>query len=108
MSGIGGIGKTFQATQLYRHFCPRFSRRALVEISANTTDTELQVIQGRLLRELCGITAQPGSTAEGCALLQQHLPGDRLLLLVDGVSTVRQLFAVLPVRLVLPEARPAW
>ena len=95
--GMGGIGKTTLAKAVYIDLCSGFvDCCCFVEVGREAGRKQLQLLQERMLRELCGIMDRKFSSVDaGRAELATRLYGARVLLVIDDIWSREQRDALL-------------
>jgi len=91
--GMGGIGKSTLAKELYNQLCKRFEASCYVE---DVTDKIMQghgvvEIQKRMLKDLCSIEIDNDNKSELKPILEKRLSKKKIVVVLDDVSNVEML-----------------
>jgi hypothetical protein len=91
--GMGGIGKSTLAKELYNQLCKRFEASCYVE---DVTDKIMQghgvvEIQKRMLKDLCSSAIDNDNKSELKPILEKRLGKKRIVVVLDDVSNVEML-----------------
>eukprot|EP00253_Pinus_taeda_P034611 PITA_34611 len=99
--GLGGVGKTTLAKELFNRYRSNYDRSCfLSDVRKIAAKCSLNLLQSTLLKDLAQSDVQISSTDEGIEKLKRHLsPSHRALIVFDDVDHVSQLDALfLPIK----------
>ena len=91
--GMGGIGKSTLAKELYNQLCKGFEASCYIE---DVTDKIMQghgvvEIQKRMLKDLCSIEIDNDNKSELKPILEKRLSKKKIVVVLDDVSNVEML-----------------
>jgi hypothetical protein len=97
--GVGGVGKTTLAKELFDRKRVDYSKFCfLSNVRENARKGFLNSLQRQLLKSLTGTDVLINSIDEGIAALKKHLSSDRVFVILDDVDHLNQINTLLPVR----------
>ena len=94
--GMGGIGKTTLAMEVYNHFvsCQRFERYCFLK---DVRSSQTSMLQNKVLRDLgVGSESRCNDQVDYTRTLRGALKGRRVLVIVDDIDDANQLEALIP------------
>eukprot|EP00253_Pinus_taeda_P021592 PITA_21592 len=101
--GLGGIGKTTLAKELFNRKSSQYKRCCfLSDVRENAGKGTLISLQKKLLKDLIGSDPRIDCIDEGMEKLKQHLSSFHALIVVDDVDHVDQIDSLLPDQTVIP------
>ena len=89
IAGLGGIGKTTLAKELFNRKSSNYSKAYfLSEIRENAAKISLEYLQSKLLKDLMQLDLHIGSSHQGIEMISKHFPSSQVLLVLDYVDHV--------------------
>ena len=97
--GIGGVGKTTLAKEIFNRERSNYKRSCFL---FEVREKPLESLQSMLLKDLAQLNQQVSSKDEGIEKIRRYLKYSHCLIIIDDVDHIRQLDALLlPVKDVL-------
>eukprot|EP00253_Pinus_taeda_P016904 PITA_16904 len=96
--GLGGMGKTTLALELFNRMSSKYNKSFFL---ADVKEKALHLVQRELLRGLTQGEVEINNIHEGIGMLKKHLKSAHVLLILDDIDHDNQLEALLPVKDVL-------
>lgn len=95
--GLGGVGKTTLAKELFKRKSSHYSTSCfLFDVRENAGKNSLIFLQRKLLKSLTGLDKPIDSIDEGIETIKQHLSSCHALIILDDVDHVDQVDALVP------------
>eukprot|EP00253_Pinus_taeda_P026341 PITA_26341 len=100
--GLGGMGKTTLALELFNRMSSKYNKSFfLSDVREKANKTSLHSVQRELLRGLTQREVDINNIYEGIGMFEKHLKSAHVLLILDDIDHDNQLEALLPVKDVL-------
>jgi hypothetical protein len=104
IAGLGGVGKTTLATELFNRKSSNYSKSYFLSDVRENARISLHSLQEKLLKGLRVSDPSVDSVSEGKGKLRKYLSGSPVLVVLDDADHVDQVDALLPVNVLHPES----
>lgn len=104
ITGLGGVGKTTLATELFNRKSSNYSKSYFVFDVRENAKNSLHSLQRKLLNGLIQLDQDIDSVPQGKRMLRRYLSGCRVLMVLDDIDHADQVDALLPLEVLHPES----
>ncbi|XP_024641865.1 disease resistance protein RPV1 [Medicago truncatula] len=93
--GIGGLGKSTLARQIYNFVADQFEGSCFLhDVRENSAQNNLKYLQEKLLLKTTGLEIKLDHVSEGIPVIKERLCRKKILLILDDVDNLKQLHAL--------------